>query len=153
MFYIQIILGKHFMLERIVKRYNWILLIVIRVHGNHWVYNRFFSNIILKNVHDFVAFYIRLIDVFIMTTRMLLSCHCAKYWIMSTNGWTIFVILRFCVAHLIEFRRWSKHTSSKPYGISLHLMWNHLNINWFRLEWKQYCEAKVRKNSLQSFDF
>ena len=30
--------------------------------------------------------------------------------------------------------RWSKHASTEPYCITLHLMRNHLHIYWFRLE-------------------
>lgn len=89
-------------------------------------------------------------------------CHRSKYWVVTANAWAIFLVCSFCVTNFVKFRllkkknnnahsiiytvfirystfygatySWRKHASSKPYGVSLHVMWNHLNINRLWLE-------------------
>ena len=49
--------------------------------------------------------------------------------------------------------RWSKHASTEPYCITLHLMRNHLHIYWFRLENKvRICKKTIAYTCLISYN-
>lgn len=59
--------------------------------------------------------------------------HDSKHWIVTTNARSNFFIILFGVAYLVESRCGSKHRSSKPNCILLHVVCHDLHINRFWL--------------------
>jgi hypothetical protein len=43
-----------------------------------------------------------------------------KYWVMSTDGWTVFLVLSFAVTDVRELVVGSEYATSKPDSIALH---------------------------------
>merc|ERR1711862_151396 len=57
-----------------------------------------------------------------------LTSNSSENRVVSANTWTKFFVLLFGVTNVVEFRSRSKHTSTKPNCITLHVMSNNIDF-------------------------
>lgn len=60
-------------------------------------------------------------------------CHGAKHLVVPANARTVLLVGGLGVAHLVEFGLRGEQTASEPDGITLHVMRDDIDVDWFGL--------------------